>query len=191
MDGEVLFCTSFASELLRCLSLARSQKVMAEIHARECGEHQGRRKLYEHLLAHGYYWPSMKQDAADYVRQCHICQVHASLIHSHHNLLQNMKTPWSFHTWGLDLIGPIHPSSEGYIWILVATEYFTKRVEAVSLYKATGLAMLNFIKEHIICRFEIPYKIANDNGIPFVNQYVQRLLDTYKIKHRKSTPYYP
>ncbi|GKU96143.1 hypothetical protein SLEP1_g9414 [Rubroshorea leprosula] len=90
----------------------------------ECGEHQGWRKLYEQLLAYGYYWPNMKQDAVDFVRRCHTCHVHASLIHSHPNLLQHMKTPWPFHTWGLDLIGPIHPSSEGYIWILVVIGYW-------------------------------------------------------------------
>ncbi|GLU04004.1 hypothetical protein SLE2022_211710 [Rubroshorea leprosula] len=145
---------------------------MAEIHARECGEHQGRRKLYEQLLGHGYYWRSMKQDAADFVRRCHTCQVHANLIHSHPNLLQDMKTPWPFHTWGLDLIGLIHPSSGSYIWILLATEYFTKWVEVVPLSKATGLVVSNFIKEHIICRFEIAYKIVSDNETPFVNYHV-------------------
>ncbi|GKV43104.1 hypothetical protein SLEP1_g50439 [Rubroshorea leprosula] len=100
---------------LHHLSLTESQKVMVEIHAGECGKHQGWRKLHEQLLAHGYYWLSMKQDTANFIQQCHTCQVHLSLIHSHPNLLQDMKTPWPFHTWGLDLIGPIHPSSEGYI----------------------------------------------------------------------------
>ncbi|GLT96639.1 hypothetical protein SLE2022_142470 [Rubroshorea leprosula] len=108
----------------------------------------------------------MKQDAVDFVRRCHTCQVY-------------------------DLIGPIHPSSEGYIWILVAAEYFTKWVEAIPLRKATRPVVSNFIKEYIICGFRIPYKIVSDNGTPFVNQHVRRLLDTYKIKHRKSTLYYP
>ncbi|GKV10993.1 hypothetical protein SLEP1_g22282 [Rubroshorea leprosula] len=133
----------------------------------------------------------MKQDAADFIRRCHTRQVHASLIHSHPNLLQDMTTPWPFQTWGLDLINPIHLSSEGYIWILVATKCFTKWVEAIPLRKATGPAVLNFIKEHIICHFGIPYKIVSGNGTPFVNQHVRKLLDTYKIKHWKSTPYYP
>uniref|UniRef100_A0A2N9ENH5 Integrase catalytic domain-containing protein n=1 Tax=Fagus sylvatica TaxID=28930 RepID=A0A2N9ENH5_FAGSY len=76
----------------------------------------------------------------------------------------NMATPWPFHTWGLDLIGPINPSSGGYIWILVATEYFSKWVEAIPLRKATGAAVANFIREHIITRFGIPHKIISDNG---------------------------
>ncbi|XP_021809298.1 uncharacterized protein K02A2.6-like [Prunus avium] len=102
-----------------------------------------------------------------------------------------MRTPWAFHTWGLDLIGTIHPPSDGYIWILTATEYFTKWVEAVPLRKATGAAVSNFIREHIVCRFGIPYKIVTDNGTPFVNKQVNSTLNGYDIKHRCSTPYYP
>ena len=68
------------------------------------------------------------------------------------------------------MIGPINPPYKGHIWILVATEYFTKWVEAIFLKKATGPAVANFIREHIICRFSIPHKIVTDNGIPFVNK---------------------
>ncbi|CAL9024373.1 unnamed protein product, partial [Prunus brigantina] len=103
----------------------------------------------------------------------------------------DMRTPWPFHTWGLDLIGTIHPPSDGYIWILTATEYFTKWVEAIPLRKATGAAVSNFIREYIVCRFGIPYKIVTDNGTPFVNKQVSSTLSGYGIKHRRSTPYYP
>ena len=102
-----------------------------------------------------------------------------------------MATPWPFHTWGLDLIGPIGPASGGHIWILVATEYFTKWVEEIPLRKAIGVAMANFIQEHIITRFGIPYKLISENSTPFVNKDVREVLKHYRIKHRRSTPYYP
>uniref|UniRef100_A0A2N9ID84 Integrase catalytic domain-containing protein n=1 Tax=Fagus sylvatica TaxID=28930 RepID=A0A2N9ID84_FAGSY len=160
-------------------------------HAGECGEHQGKKRLYQCLLTLGYYWPTMKKDAADFVKTCHTCQVQANLIHTHPTSLQNMATPWPFHTWGLDLIGPINPASGGCIWILVATEYFTKWVEAIPLRKATGAAVANFIREHIITRFGIPYKLITDNGTPFINKDVREVLEHYRVKHRRSTPYYP
>uniref|UniRef100_A0A2N9EXH7 Integrase catalytic domain-containing protein n=1 Tax=Fagus sylvatica TaxID=28930 RepID=A0A2N9EXH7_FAGSY len=157
----------FHGDPLRCLSLSESQTVMKEAHSGECGEHQGKKRLYQLLLTLGYYWPTMKRDTADFVKACHTCQMQANLIHTHPTNLQNMATPWPFHTWGLDLIGPINPPSGGYIWILAATEYFTKWVEAIPLRKATGAAVANFIREHIITRFGIPHKIISDNaGIP-------------------------
>ncbi|XP_028115035.1 uncharacterized protein K02A2.6-like [Camellia sinensis] len=57
--------------------------------------------------------------------------------------------------------------------------------------KADGAGVTNFIKENIICRFGIPKVMLSDNGTPFVNCHVGILLDTYQIKHHKSTPYYP
>ena len=125
----------------------------------------------------------MKRDTTEFGKCYHPYQMHANLIHTHPMSLQDISTPWPFHTWGLNLIGPIHLPSNGYIWILVATEYFTKWVEAIPLKRATGLAMANFIKEHILCRFGIPYKIVSDNGTPFINKDVRAITEYYKIKH--------
>ncbi|CAL9005243.1 unnamed protein product [Prunus brigantina] len=191
IDGSTLYRKGFNGEPLKCLGKSEAQQVMQEIHAGECGEHQGMKRLYRQLLSIGYYWPTMKNDAYNFVKKCHTCQVHANLSHKPPMLLQDMRTPWPFHTWGLDLIGTIHPPSDGYIWILTATEYFTKWVEAIPLRKATGAAIANFIREYIVCRFGIPYKIVTDNGTPFVNKQVSSTLSGYGIKHRRSTPYYP
>ncbi|CAL9024138.1 unnamed protein product, partial [Prunus brigantina] len=130
-------------------------------------------------------------DAYNFMKKCHTGQVHANLSHKPPTLLQDMRTPWPFHTWGLELIRTIHPPSDGYIWILTATEYFTKWVEAVSLRKAKGVAIANFIREYIMCRFRIPYKIVTNNGTPFVNKQMSLTLSAYGVKHRRSTPYYP
>ena len=88
-------------------------------------------------------------------------------------------------------MGPVNPPSHEYIWILVATEYFTKWAEAVPLRKATGGVMANFIKENIIVRFGVPYRIISDNGTPFVNSDVRKMLEFYQGKHHRSSPYYP
>ena len=89
------------------------------------------------------------------------------------------------------MVGPVNPPSRGYIWILVATEYFTKWAEVVPLRKATRGAVANFIKENIIVRFGVPHRIISDNGTPFVNSDVRRMLEFYQVKHHRSSPYYP
>ena len=77
------------------------------------------------------------------------------------------------------MVGPINPPLWGYIWILVAMEYFTKRVKAVPFRKAIGRAVANFIKENIIVRCGVPYIIISDNDTPFVNNEVRKMLEFY------------
>ena len=116
------------------------------------------------------------------VKTCHACQVLGDVIHTHPNVLQDMTTSWPFHTWEIDLIGPINPSSNGHIWILAATEYFTKWVEVVPLKKAIGVAVANFIREHIITWFRILRRLISDNGTLFINKDMKNLTKAYHIK---------
>ena len=165
--------------------------MIKEVHLGECREQQGKKKLYRCLLQMGYYWPTMKKDTTEFVKKCHSCQVQANLTHTNPHNLHSMVTPWPFHTWGLDLVGPVNPPSHGYIWFLVATEYFTKQAKAVPLCKATEGVVANFIKENIIVRFGVPHRIISDNNTLFVNSDVRKMLEFYQVKHHRLSPYYP
>ncbi|KAH7842128.1 hypothetical protein Vadar_001785 [Vaccinium darrowii] len=133
----------------------------------------------------------MESDAKAHVRRCHACQKFGNLVHAPVVELHAIRAPYPFHTWAMDLVGPITPHSRKHQWILAATEVSTKWVEAVPLKKATGAAVAQFIKENIICRFGIPKVILSDNGTPFINKDVGELLQSYSAEHQTSTPYYP
>ena len=143
--------------------------MLEEVHGGSSGEHEGGRKLYQKLLDLGYYWPSIEADATHHARKYYLCQVHGNAIHAPIVELHSINTPWPFHIWAFDLIGPINPSFKGYTWILATTECFTKWVEAIHLKKATGPTVANFIKENIIYCFGIPRRILSDNDTPFIN----------------------
>uniref|UniRef100_A0A2N9EU18 Integrase catalytic domain-containing protein n=1 Tax=Fagus sylvatica TaxID=28930 RepID=A0A2N9EU18_FAGSY len=197
--------------------IEEAKEKLLDVHEKTCGD-GGAISLYRRLQRLGYFWPSMsaeaanlqsqcltcqfyhdneEKDAENFVKTCHTYQVQANLIHTHPTSLQNMATPWLFHTWGLDLIGPINLASGGYIWIFVVIEYFTKWVEAIPLRKATGAAVANFIREHIITRFGIPYKLISDNGTPFINKdvrkkaYLTDVLWAYRNSSKTATSFTP
>ncbi|PKI49435.1 hypothetical protein CRG98_030167 [Punica granatum] len=56
--------------------------------------------------------------------------------------------------WGIDVIGPINPkASNEHQFILVAIDYFTKWIEAVTLASVTANAVARFLKRDIIARY--------------------------------------
>jgi hypothetical protein len=82
--------------------------------------------------------------------------------------------PWPFHGWALDFVGQIHsPSSKGHRFILVATDYFTKRTEAVPLMNITHKEVIKFIMEHTIHRFGLPQTLTTDQGTSFMSDQVR------------------
>ena len=83
LHNTVLFKKGYDDDLLRCLGPEEAREMIKEVHSGECGEHQGKKKLYKCLLQMDYYWPTMKKDTAEFVKKCHSCQVQANLIHTH------------------------------------------------------------------------------------------------------------
>ena len=77
--------------------------------------------------------------------------MHDDLIHVPPSELHALTSPWPFSMWGIDVIRKIsHKSSNGYEYILVVVDYFTKWVEAASYARLTATRVVKFIKSHII-----------------------------------------
>eukprot|EP00253_Pinus_taeda_P026141 PITA_26141 len=50
---------------------------------------------------------------------------------------------------------------------------------------------LLFFFMRIFTRFGVPREIVTDQGSQFTSNMMEKLMEEYKIKHRKSTPYHP
>jgi hypothetical protein len=96
-----------------------------------------------------------------------------------------------FQQWGLDFIGEIHPTSSGqHRWILTATDFFTKWIEAIPTRSASHKVIIGFL-EDLITRFGCPSKIVIDNTTAFRFEPLAKFYDQFGIKLIHSTPYYP
>jgi len=96
--------------------------------------------------------------------------------------LNVLSTPWPFSIWGIDAIGVIKlKASNGHHFILVAIDYFTKWVEAVSYANVTTKVVGRFIKREIICRYGIPNKIITDISTNLDNKMMSELWEKFKI----------
>ncbi|GKV02426.1 hypothetical protein SLEP1_g14863 [Rubroshorea leprosula] len=66
---DQLYKRAASMPLLRCLSPYEAEYAVREIHEGVCGMHIGGKTLSRKLLRHGYYWPTMVEDAQNYVKK--------------------------------------------------------------------------------------------------------------------------
>jgi transposase InsO family protein len=74
--------------------------------------------------------------------------------------------------------------------VLVATDYFTKWVEAIPIKTVTSGNMIDFVNEHIVYQFGIPQTITTDQGSQFTSGEFEEYANSLGIKLLNSSPYY-
>jgi len=132
------------------------------------------------------------KDTHAYVRKCKIFQIALGkekkpTLPLH---LVNIEQPFEKH--GLDIIGDIAPhSSKQHKYILTATDYFTKWVEAIPLKVGNSEIVIDFINQHITTRFGLPCALMFDNASYFSGNVITEFSLKQGFKFKYSTNYYP
>ena len=133
----------------------------------------------------------MKSDATDYVKKCDPCQRMSPILKSSVQDLISISSPWSFAQWGIDIVGPFPTAPAQKKLLLVATDYFSKWIEADAFASIKDKDVTRFIWKYIICRFNILRSIVSDNGPQFDSWVYQDFFQELKIRNLSSTPWYP
>ena len=164
---------------------------VAKLHEGVCGNHSESRSLAHHAHSQGYYWPTMKQDAEAYVKKCDKCQRYTPIPHMPSETLNPIKSLWPFAQWRIDIVGllPIVVAQKKFL--LVATDYFSKWVEAKAYTSIKDKDITKFVWKNIVYRFGIPQTIIVDNGPQFDSAAFRTFCSELKIKNLYSTPWYP
>ena len=105
--------------------------------------------------------------------------------------LNPIKSLWPFAQWRIDIVGllPIVVAQKKFL--LVATDYFSKWVEAKAYTSIKDKDITKFVWKNIVYRFGIPQTIIVDNGPQFDSAAFRTFCSELKIKNLYSTPWYP
>uniref|UniRef100_A0A2N9FJ88 Uncharacterized protein n=1 Tax=Fagus sylvatica TaxID=28930 RepID=A0A2N9FJ88_FAGSY len=160
-----LYKRGFSLPYLRCLAPDEANYVMREIHEGVCGDHSGARALQRKIVRAGYYWPSMKADAYQFVQRCDKCQRFANHLHSPPGCAGTNDGPLALRAVG---------------W-----------VEAEPLATITERNIQNFVWKAVICRFGIPRVLVSDNGKQFDNPRFRQFSQELGIHNHYSSPGHP
>ena len=131
----------------------------------------------------------MYRDIRNYVRSCEPCQ--KWLKGKRKEPLHPIQVGRAFERVGIDLVGPLPLTKLSNWYIIVATDYLTRWLEAQAVPDAGTKTLAKFIFEEIVCRHGVPKMILSDNGKNFASETVRILCEKFLIKHIFSSPYHP
>lgn len=131
----------------RCVPDEEQKAILQEAHHGTTGGHFSGEITRRKIMQAGLWWPLLLKDAYQFARECLQCQKIGQPT-SMDRMQDHPVLPLEpFQKWGLDFVGPIKPkaSGTGARYILVATYYATKWVEAVSLRDNKAVSVARFL----------------------------------------------
>jgi hypothetical protein len=167
---QILYWKDPLGVLLRCLDPQEAQRIMFYFHDIWCGGNHFWRTIAYKILRDGYFWPSLFIDVCVKIRACVKCKIFSRKKQLKSFPLKPIAVSGPFQQWGLDFIKEFHLSSSGqHRWILTATDYFTKWIEAIPTRNASHKVIIGFL-EDIIARFGCLNRIVTDNVASFKDE---------------------
>ena len=137
--------------------------------------HQGLEKTLE-LLRERVYWPTMANDASQWVSHCTHCQQLES------------NNPLDLLCLDFTKIDPSKTSKEN---VLVMTDAFSKFSVAVVTPNQKALTVAKALVEKWFHMYRIPSRIHSDQGKSFDNEVIQSLCKLYGVQQSLTCPYNP
>ena len=68
--NDKLYKREYSQPYLRCIEEEEAKYVLEEVYEGVCGDHMGAKSLVRKIMKTSYFWPTMQQDAAKFVKKC-------------------------------------------------------------------------------------------------------------------------
>ena len=165
------------------------QKALRLAHSIPLAGHLGRKKTYA-CLVQRFYWPSIRQDVAEFCRRCGACQKFSQRKPARVPMIPLPVMDEPFSRVAMDLVGPLPRSRSGNRYVLVMCDYATRYPEAVPLRNIDAETIAEELVK-IFARVGIPQEIRTDQGSNFQSQLLQELYRLLQVSAIRTSPYHP
>jgi len=91
----------------------------------------------------------------------------------------------------IDILSGLPATADGYKYLLVATDYFTKWLEAIPLCDTEAPTCMHALYSAFFSRFGLPRQLHSDQGGNFDSKLVAELCSIAGINKTRTTPFHP
>ena len=163
------------------------RRIIGTVHNAEVGHHGVDRSVRK-LTQLGHNWQYMREHVKRFIKECPCCQKMRYVKPSVHTHPFTVATYAPMERLGIDTIGPLTESTNGYKYILVIICCFTRWVEMFPLRGLTMEEAAHALRQHF-GRFGVPSQVITDNGTQFKNNTVSELLGVVGTQHITTLAY--
>jgi len=146
--------------------------------------------MYQTMRNH-YYWHSMAADVFGWVAACATCAKNCFMGTQSTAPMRLFPATEPFAALAIDLLGPLPRTPEGFEYILVICDRFTKVTRAVPLKDISALDVLSAFLDTWVASYRISDSVLSDNGPQFAAVLWQGVLKALGIDTSYATPYHP
>ena len=143
--NDALYKRGFSMPYLKCIDEGEAKYILEEIHEGIYKDHAGPRSLVSKVIRTDYLWPTLQKDAKELVKRCDKCQRFGNVQHIPVEKLTPIASLWPFAQWRIDIVGSLPQGKKHVKFLLVAIDYFTKRVEVEALSTIKEAKIQNFV----------------------------------------------
>lgn len=142
-------------------------------------------------IQRSYFWPGMRRDIQNYVKNCTACQRYKASNQKPPGLIQTPVMQQRFEVLAIDLFGPLPPGPQDEKWILIVEDTTSRWIELFPLKQATADACGWTLLYEFCFRYGLPRRIISDNGTQFTSQVIQYICHCLQIDQSFTPVYHP
>ena len=166
-------------------------KLLHQHHSTPTGAHIGCHKLLSIIKAR-YYWDTLNKDVISFVLSCERCLAAKS---KQTPLKLPMKlhdaSPSPFSRVVLDAVGPLTPSVNGYQYVQVLVDLYSRCVVAWPTREIKAHTTLKEMFNRLFCVFGVPEILYTDSSTNYKNKLFRECFEKLNITHIFGSPWHP
>lgn len=193
LDGELLIYNwenTSDGELISKRKIVIPKKYRPQILNLCHSAHFGVKKTYENLKQY-FYWKGMYRDCTNFVESCLPCNEHKyPNKYAKVPLQKNIQPEGPLDVVSIDIVGPLKETGDGFKYILVVVDLFTRFVTLYALKTQKATEVADKLMEFIAV-FGLFDKLLSDCATNFQGAVLTILASRLGVKKLKSTHYRP
>ena len=161
--------------------------ILGQFHNSEVG-HFGVEKTVNLLVTKGFRWDYMRQHVKAFIKHCPCCQVMSQLKPAIHTLPFTTASYNPMESLNVDTIGPLPADEDGYEYILVVIDRFSRWIELYPTKDVSAKSGAKALLNHF-GRYGAAYELRSDGASQFVNEIIEQLLLLIGVQHEITLAY--